>query len=238
MLKLNNLVVHYGKVQALHGISMEIEEGSIVTLLGGNGAGKSTTLKAISGLVQPTGGTVKFRGRELKGWDASEAVGKGIIHCPEGRQVFPHMTVLENLRIGAYKRKDRDGVKKDLERVLGYFPRLGERLSQYAGTLSGGEQQMLALGRALMGKPSLLLLDELSLGLAPIIVRDLFNIIQDINKQGTTILLVEQNVHMGLKIAHKGYILETGKLVLSGSAQELKSNDEVRSAYLGVAAVS
>ena len=237
MLKLENLVVHYGKVQALHGITIEVEEGSIVTLLGGNGAGKSTTLKAISGLVQPTSGTIRFNNREFRGWDAADAVKNGIIHCPEGRQVFPKLTVQENLRIGAYKRKDREGTRQDFKRVLEYFPILGKRLNQLAGTLSGGEQQMLALGRALMGKPKLLLLDEPSLGLAPIIVREIFEIIRSINEQGTTILLVEQNVHMGLKVAHKGYILETGKLVLSGTAAELQSNDEIRRAYLGAGKV-
>jgi branched-chain amino acid transport system ATP-binding protein len=235
LLKLNNVVVHYGKVQALHGVSIEVHEGSIVTLLGGNGAGKSTTLKAISGLVQPTSGTIEFRGRQFKGWDASEAVKNGVIQCPEGRQVFPELTVHENLRIGAYRRKDRAGIKKDFERVLGYFPRLNDRLGQFAGTLSGGEQQMLAIGRALMGKPSLLLLDEPSLGLAPILVREIFEIIQEINREGTTILLVEQNVHMGLKVSQKGYILETGEIVLSGSSRELQSNDEIRRSYLGAA---
>lgn len=233
MLKLTDIVVHYGKIQALHGITIEVEEGSIVTLLGGNGAGKSTTLKAVSGLVQPSFGTIEFRGRTLKGWEAHEAVKNGVIHCPEGRQVFPELTVLENLRIGAYRRKDNKAVKKDLDRVLGYFPRLNDRLQQVAGTLSGGEQQMLAIGRALMGGPSLLLLDEPSLGLAPILVREIFEIITEINREGTTILLVEQNVHMGLKVASKGYILETGKLALSGSASELQANDEVRRSYLG-----
>jgi branched-chain amino acid transport system ATP-binding protein len=233
LLKLNNVKVHYGNVQALHGISIDVEEGSIVTLLGGNGAGKSTTLKAISGLVRPSSGTIEFRGKTFNGWEAHEAVKNGIIHCPEGRQIFPELTVHENLRIGSYRRKDRSGVKKDFERVLGYFPQLSDRLQQVAGTLSGGEQQMLAIGRALMGKPELLLLDEPSLGLAPILVREIFEIIQEINKEGTTILLVEQNVHMGLKVAQKGYILETGEIAISGTASELKSNDDIRRSYLG-----
>lgn len=235
MLKLNDVVINYGKVEALHGISLEVDEGSIVTLLGGNGAGKTTTLKAVSGLIRPSAGTIEFRGKSFKGWDASEAVKQGVIHCPEGRQVFPELTVQENLRIGAFKRKDRDGIRRDFERVLHYFPRLSERLGQLAGTLSGGEQQMLAIGRAIMGKPSLLLLDEPSLGLAPIIVQEIFRIIQDINKEGTTILLVEQNVHMGLAISQQGYILETGNIVLSGSSKELQTNDEVRRSYMGAA---
>lgn len=236
MLKLNNIVVHYGKVQALHGVSIDVEEGSIVTLLGGNGAGKSTTLKAISGMVQPTSGAITLRGRSFKGWDAYDAVKNGIIQCPEGRQIFQELTVNENLRIGSYRRSDKAAVKKDFERVMAYFPRLHDRLEQVAGTLSGGEQQMLAIGRALMASPSLLLLDEPSLGLAPILVREIFNIIEEINRMGTTILLVEQNVHMGLKVAQKGYILETGKVVLSGSSDELQSNDDIRRSYLGASA--
>jgi branched-chain amino acid transport system ATP-binding protein len=233
VLKISNLACNYGNIQALKDINLTLDKGMIVALLGANGAGKSTTLKAISGLMKLKAGSIEFNGENIAGKTTQKIVSMGIIHCPEGRQVFPDLTVWENLRIGTYGRKDKSGMKQDLEKVLHYFPRLEERLNQGAGTLSGGEQQMLAIGRALMAKPKLLLLDEPSLGLAPILVREIFNIIQQIQQEGTSILLVEQNVHMSLSVADYAYILETGKVTLHGHASQLQQNDDVRRSYLG-----
>ena len=231
MLKIENLQVHYGGIQALRGISLEVPDGKIVTLIGANGAGKSTTLRTITGLVKASGGSVQWDGQELLGKSIDKIVTTGIAMSPEGRRVFPDMTVLENLKIGAYLRKD--DLSEDLEWVYSLFPRLKERSWQAGGTLSGGEQQMLAVGRALMSRPKLLMMDEPSLGLAPLVVRDIFSIIQEINKQGVTILLIEQNANMALKIADIGYVLETGRITLTGSGEELLTNDAVRAAYLG-----
>ena len=233
MLTLENVEVFYGAIRALQGISLEIKAGEIVTLIGANGAGKSSTLRAISGLVPTTRGRILFEGSEIMSLPADKIVRKGIGHSPEGRRVFANMSVRENLELGAYTRKDRAEIQEDFDRALTLFPRLKERISQNAGTLSGGEQQMLAMGRALMARPKLLLLDEPSLGLAPFLVRDIFNIIRDINAQGTTVLLVEQNAHMALGIAHRGYVLETGRIVMSGEAKTLLVNDDVKKAYLG-----
>lgn len=226
--------MNYGSVQALKGVSLEVEEGKIITLLGANGAGKSTTLKTISRLVNIQKGTYELNGKSVNTQSPSYIVKNQIIHCPENRRVFPELTVEENLQIGAYMRKDKEQVEKDLEKVLTYFPRLSERMSQFAGTLSGGEQQMLAIGRSLMGNPKVLLLDEPSLGLAPNLVREIFNIVKKINKDdGITVLLVEQNAHLALEIADYAYILENGKIQLAGEAGELKTNDRVRQLYLG-----
>ena len=233
MLKIENLQVHYGGIQALRGISLEVPDGKIVTLIGANGAGKSTTLRTITGLVKAAGGSIQWDGQELLGKSIDKIVTTGIAMSPEGRRVFPDMTVLENLKIGAYLRRDKAEIAKDIQWVYSLFPRLEERSWQLAGTLSGGEQQMLAVGRALMSRPKLLLLDEPSLGLAPLVVQDIFSIIQEINKQGVTILLIEQNANMALKIADVGYVLETGRITLTGSGKELLSNDAVRAAYLG-----
>lgn len=233
MLVLENVNVYYGAIHALKGISMEVNEGEIVTLIGSNGAGKSTSLKTISGLLRPKEGTIKFNGADLTQIQPQAIVSQGISQVPEGRHVFTNMTVLENLELGAYLRKDKAELKKDIEKVYTLFPRLKERKGQLSGTLSGGEQQMLAMGRALMSHPKLLLLDEPSMGLAPILVKQIFSIIQEINKSGTTVLLVEQNAHMALSIADRAYVLETGKIVLSGKADELASSKEVQKAYLG-----
>jgi branched-chain amino acid transport system ATP-binding protein len=233
MLLLNNIHVFYGAIHALKGISFEVNKGEIVTLIGSNGAGKSTCLKTISGLLQPKEGVLTFKGDDLTVVDAPQIVARGISHVPEGRRIFANMSVSENLDLGAYLRKDKEGIKKDKEEIFTLFPRLKERRRQLAGTLSGGEQQMLAMGRALMSKPELLLLDEPSMGLAPILVNQIFEIIQGINSTGTTILLVEQNARMALSIANRAYVLETGKIVLSGNAQELMATEEVRKAYLG-----
>ena len=233
LLKVENIEVSYGAVKALHGVSLCIEAGSIATLIGANGAGKTTTLRAISGLIRCAHGKIIFDGKDISKAPPSDIVKMGIGHSPEGRRIFANMSVRENLDLGAYSRNDAKSIKQDFERVLELFPRLNERLSQNAGTLSGGEQQMLAMGRALMGKPRLLLLDEPSLGLAPNLVRDIFKIIEDINNQGTTILLVEQNAHMALGIAQMGYVLETGHVTLSASAGELLHNEQVKKAYLG-----
>lgn len=233
MLVLENVNVYYGAIHALKGISMEVNEGEIVTLIGSNGAGKSTSLKTISGLLRPKEGTIKFNGADLTQIQPQSIVSQGISQVPEGRHVFTNMTVLENLELGAYLRKDKAEIKKDIEKVYTLFPRLKERKGQLSGTLSGGEQQMLAMGRALMSHPKLLLLDEPSMGLAPILVKQIFSIIQEINKSGTTVLLVEQNAHMALSIADRAYVLETGKIVLSGKADELASSKEVQKAYLG-----
>ncbi|AYO31586.1 ABC transporter ATP-binding protein [Biomaibacter acetigenes] len=233
MLKLNNVVTHYGNIQALKGISLEINQGEIVTVIGANGAGKTTTLKAICGLVNITSGKIYFQGKDITDKPTSDIVGSGIAMVPEGRRVFPRMTVLENLQLGAYLNGDKNQINKDLERVFELFPILKQRLKQVAGTLSGGEQQMLAMGRALMARPKLLLLDEPSMGLAPMIVSNIFDIIQEINRSGTTILLVEQNAHMALSIAHKGYVIETGKIVMEDTADNLLHNEQVKKAYLG-----
>jgi len=233
VLKVQDLVVHYGKIEALHGISLTVETGQIVTLIGANGAGKSTTLRTISGLIKPTGGYIEFDGQDITDWDASQIVRSGISHCPEGRQVFPEMTVLENLELGAYSRQDKSSLAAEYELVYNFFPILYERRRQLAGTLSGGEQQMLAIGRALMAKPRLLLLDEPSLGLAPLLVETIFKIIQAINQQGVTILLIEQNAYQALTIAHYGYVLDTGRVVVAGPASELINNEQIKKAYLG-----
>ena len=233
LLEIDNLQVHYGAVRALHGISLRVDQGEIVTLIGANGAGKSTTLRTISGLVRGSGGAIRFNGEDITRIGPADIVKRGIGHSPEGRRVFADMSVRENLELGAYTRQDRAGIRSDMERILVLFPRLKERIAQTAGTLSGGEQQMLAMGRALMGRPKLLLLDEPSLGLAPFLVRDIFAIVRDLNKQGTTVMLVEQNAHMALGIAHRGYVLETGEVILSDSSSELLRNDEVKKAYLG-----
>lgn len=233
MLKIEDINVYYGNIQALKGVSMEINEGEIVTLIGANGAGKSTLLKTISGLLKPKQGKVLFEGDSIGGKAAQAIVKMGISHVPEGRRVFANMTVAENLELGAYLRKDKDGIHKDMEKVYELFPRLLERIKQQAGTLSGGEQQMLAMGRALTAKPRLLLLDEPSMGLAPLLVKQIFNIIQEISESGTTILLVEQNANLALSIADRAYVVETGRIVLSGNAEELTSSEEIKMAYLG-----
>jgi branched-chain amino acid transport system ATP-binding protein len=233
MLTLDGLEVSYGAIRALQGVSLEINAGEIVTLIGANGAGKSTTLRAISGLVPSSRGRIVFEGKEITGTPADRIVQMGVGHSPEGRRVFANMSVRENLELGAYCRRDRGAIREDMDRALSLFPRLRERIGQNAGTLSGGEQQMLAMGRALMGRPKLLLLDEPSLGLAPFLVRDIFGIIRDINAQGTTVLLVEQNAHMALGVAHRGYVLETGHIVMADAAQALLANEDVKKAYLG-----
>lgn len=233
MLTINDINVFYGAIHAIKGVSLEVNEGEIVTLIGANGAGKSTILRTISGLLKPKTGSIQFEGQEIAGMPAHEIVKTGISQVPEGRRIFAEMTVLENLELGAFTRKDKDGIKADMELVFDRFPRLKERIGQLAGTLSGGEQQMLAMGRALMSRPRLLLLDEPSMGLAPLLIKEIFAIIQDINKTGTTVLLVEQNANMALSIAHRAYVLETGRITLSGDAKELAASDEVRKAYLG-----
>ena len=233
MLKIDNIDVYYGAIHALKGISLEVNEGEIVTLIGANGAGKSTTLRTISGLLKPKAGSITFLGQNIAGVRAHEIVKKGISQVPEGRRVFAEMTVMENLDLGAFVRKDKAGIQQDLKRVFELFPRLEERKNQSAGTLSGGEQQMLAMGRALMSRPKLLLLDEPSMGLAPLLIKEIFNIIVDINKSGTTVLLVEQNANMALSIANRAYVLETGRITLSGKAQDLAASEDVRKAYLG-----
>ena len=231
MLKIENLIVNYGGIEAVKGISLEVPDGSIITLVGANGAGKSTTLRSIVGLVKARSGSITLDGEELLGQDTTEIVSKGITLVPEGRHVFPDMTVLENLRIGAYLRKDK--LSDDIERVYNLFPRLKERSWQAAGTLSGGEQQMLAVGRALMSKPKIIMMDEPSLGLAPIIVQGIFDIIRQINKEGTTVLLIEQNANMALKVADYGYVMETGRISLTGTGAELLANEQVKELYLG-----
>lgn len=234
MLKITNLEVSYGAIAALHGISLHVPEGKIVTLIGANGAGKSTTLRAISGLVKVRSGTIIFNGSPITNLPPHSIVARGIAHVPEGRMVFTNLTVLENLRMGAYLRKDRQNFADDMEYVFGIFPRLRERLRQTAGTLSGGEQQMLAIGRALMGRPKCLMLDEPSLGIAPILVQTIFEKIVEINRQtGVTILLIEQNANIALDVSHYGYVLETGKIVLQNDSAALRENDEIRAAYLG-----
>ncbi len=234
LLKVQDLHVYYGAIQALKGISFEVKEGEIVTLIGANGAGKSTILRTISGLVKPTRGSITFGGQDILGLSPDKIVELGIAHAPEGRRIFANLTVMENLELAAWLRiqKDRASVQQDFQRVFALFPRLKERQKQRAGTLSGGEQQMLAIGRALMTRGKLMLLDEPSMGLSPILVREIFNVIREINQQGITILLVEQNARMALRIAHRGYVLQTGEIVLSGPAKELTANEEVRKAYL------
>jgi branched-chain amino acid transport system ATP-binding protein len=233
MLEIKDVHTYYGNIHALKGISLSVEEGEIVTLIGANGAGKSSTLRAISGLLPPRQGTIKLEGEDLAGIEAHEIVYKRVAMVPEGRGVFSKLTVSENLDMGAFTRNDREGIRQDLEMVFNLFPRLKERRSQVAGTLSGGEQQMLATGRALMAHPRLLLMDEPSMGLAPILVESIFDTIQEINKEGTTILLVEQNALMALSIANRGYVLQTGEIVLKDSAANLQQNEMVQKAYLG-----
>ena len=233
MLKVRDLVVAYGGIEALKGISIDVPDGQIVTLIGANGAGKNTLLRSIIGLVKVKNGSVEYNGEPLVGLNSQQIVSKGLTLVPEGRRVFPNLTVLENLRIGAYMRKDEDGIAADIKWVYEIFPRLQERHWQMAGTLSGGEQQMLALGRALMSRPKLMMMDEPSLGLAPLVIKEIFNIIRRINEGGTTVLLVEQNANMALKVAHHAYVLETGMIKMEGSGKELLENEEIKEAYLG-----
>ena len=232
-LEIKDLHVSYGGIRALKGVDLTVEEGQIVTLIGANGAGKSTTLRAISGLQKPQSGSILYGGEELIGLPAKEIVRRGIIHVPEGRRVFPDMTVAENLKIGAFLRTDKDGIADDMDYVHSLFPRLKERSWQLAGTLSGGEQQMLAVGRALMSRPKVLMMDEPSLGLAPLIVKDIFSIIRRVNADGITVLLIEQNANAALRVADYGYVLETGTIALTGTGEELLRNESVREAYLG-----
>jgi len=233
MLDIKDINVYYGAIHAIKGISLYVNEGEIVTLIGANGAGKSTTLRTISGLLKPKSGTITFLNKDIAGMPAHKIVAEGISQVPEGRRIFAEMTVMENLELGAFIRDDTKTIAQDLKLVFRRFPRLEERKLQLAGTLSGGEQQMLAMGRALMSRPKLLLLDEPSMGLAPLLIREIFNIIVDINKTGTTVLLVEQNANMALSIANRAYVLETGRITLSGDAKELAASEEIRKAYLG-----
>lgn len=234
MLEVENVHVYYGNIHALKGVSLTVEEGEIVTLIGANGAGKSTTLFTISGLLKPREGAVRLDGEDLSVYPAHEIVAKGVCQVPEGRRVFTRLTVQENLEMGAFARADRDGIKQDLERAFTLFPRLKERRNQVGGTLSGGEQQMLSTARALMSHPRLLLLDEPSMGLAPMLVESIFETIQEINREGTTVLLVEQNAQIALQIAHRGYVLETGEVALSDTAANLRQNEMVQKVYLGI----
>ena len=231
MLKVNNLKVNFGGIEAVKGISFEVKEGEIVTLIGSNGAGKSTTLRTISGIVKPAEGSIDFKGTDITKVNSSDIVKMGITLCPEGRRVFPDMTVLENIKIGAFLRQD--DLTNDIERCYRLFPILKERNKQLAGTLSGGEQQMLAVARSLMSRPKIMMLDEPSLGLAPLVVQDIFKILQEINNEGVTILLIEQNANMALRIADKAYVLETGKITMQGSGKELLENESIKEAYLG-----
>ena len=231
LLKVENLVVRYGGIEAVRGISFDVKAGETVTLIGANGAGKSSTLRTISGLVKPAEGKILFDGEDITAKDPTQIVSKGLMMVPEGRRIFPNLTVLENLKIGAYLRKD--DLEEDLERVYGYFPRLKERSWQEGGTLSGGEQQMLAVGRALMGRPKLLMMDEPSLGLAPIVVQEIFRIIRRISEAGTTVLLIEQNANMALHVADRAYVIENGQILMEGTGQELLEDEKVREAYLG-----
>ncbi len=236
MLNISDINVYYGAIHAIKGISLVVNQGEIVTLIGANGAGKSTkstTLRTISGLLKPKTGSITFQGQDIAGTPAHKIVGLGISQVPEGRRIFTEMTVMENLDLGAFIRKDKDGIAADKKHVFELFPRLEERQDQVAGTLSGGEQQMLAMGRALMSRPKLLLLDEPSMGLAPLLIKEIFSIIEDINKSGTTVLLVEQNANMALSIANRAYVLETGRITLSGDAKKLAASEDVRKAYLG-----
>ena len=233
MLEINDMNVYYGAIHAIKGISLKVEEGEIVTLIGANGAGKSTTLRTISGLLKPKTGTINFLGKNIAGMAAHKIVREGISQVPEGRRIFAEMTVQENLELGAFIREDKSEIEKDFKMVFERFPRLEERKFQPAGTLSGGEQQMLATGRALMSRPKLLLMDEPSMGLAPLLIKEIFSIIVDINKTGTTVLLVEQNANMALSIANRAYVLETGRITISGDAKELAASEDIRKAYLG-----
>ena len=233
MLKVENLSVHYGMIQAVRDVSFEVNEGEVVSLIGANGAGKTTILRTLSGLVRPSAGKIQFLGKEIQKMPAQKIVAGGLSQVPEGRHVFPGLTVMENLEMGAFLKKNREENQANLKKVFSRFPRLEERKNQDAATLSGGEQQMLAMGRALMSTPKLLLLDEPSMGLAPIFIQEIFDIIQDIQKQGTTVLLIEQNANKALAISDRGYVLETGKIVLSGTGKELAASDEARKAYLG-----
>ena len=233
MLEIKDIHTYYGNIHALKGVSLTVKEGEVVTLIGSNGAGKTTTLRTIQGLLRPRQGTVLFEGKPLESLSTEAIVRLGISQSPEGRLIFPRMTVQENLEMGAYLRNDTLGIKSDMEKALNLFPRLRERISQKGGTLSGGEQQMLSIARALMSRPRLLLLDEPSMGLAPMLVSQIFAIVRDINAQGTTILLVEQNARMALSVAHRGYVIQTGEVVVTGTATDLQSNETVRKAYLG-----
>lgn len=233
MLKVKEIDVFYGVIQALKKVSMEVDEGSIATVIGANGAGKTTTLKTISGLLRPRSGSILFKGQDISRLRPDKIVGLGISQVPEGRRVFPDLTVMENLEMGAYLRKDKKAIARDIDSVFDRLPRLKERERQMAGTLSGGEQQMLAIGRALMSRPQLLIMDEPSMGLAPLLVKDIFDIIQEINSQGTTILLVEQNARLALSVAHQAYVMESGEIVLSGLPEHLINSDDVKKAYLG-----
>lgn len=233
MLDIKDINVYYGAIHAIKGISLTVNEGEIVTLIGANGAGKSTTLRTISGLLKPKTGTIEFLGQNIAGMPAHQIVKEGISQVPEGRRIFAEMTVIENLELGAFIRTDKEAIDEDMQMVFRRFPRLEERREQLAGTLSGGEQQMLAMGRALMSRPKLLLLDEPSMGLAPLLIKEIFSIIQDINKTGTTVLLVEQNANMALSIANRAYVLETGRITISGDAKELAASEDIRKAYLG-----
>ncbi len=233
LLELADVHTYYGNIRALKGVSLEVNRSEIVTLIGSNGAGKTTTLKTVIGSVRPLRGTVSFDGQRIESMPTDRRVRLGIAQSPEGRRIFPRMTVMENLELGAFARSDKAGIQEDLGRVLTLFPRLRERLAQKGGTLSGGEQQMLAMGRALMARPTVLLLDEPSMGLSPILVETIFQVIQDINRQGTTILLVEQNARMALRVAHRGYVIQTGRIVLSGTGPDLLRSDVVRKTYLG-----
>jgi len=235
ILQVENLAVNYGAIQAVQGISFHVQEGEIVTLIGANGAGKSTTLKTISGLLHPRAGAISYQGASIVGMSADAIVKMGIVQVPEGRNIFAPLTVRENLEVGAYTRTDKEEIARSMQRVFASFPRLEERLGQLGGTLSGGEQQMLAMGRALMGQPKLLLMDEPSMGLAPILVEEIFRIVAEINKQGVSILLVEQNAAMALSVADRAYVLETGRIVLEGPAQRVREDPEVQKAYLGEA---
>jgi branched-chain amino acid transport system ATP-binding protein len=234
LLELKGVDALYGRVRALRGVTINVDQGEVVALIGSNGAGKTTTLRTISGLMHPPAGTIRFDGKDIGRMPAHDIVGLGICQSPEGRRLFPRMQVIDNLRMGAFLRKDRDGIQKDMERVFELFPRLKERTTQLAGTLSGGEQQMLAIGRALMSKPKLLMLDEPSLGLAPILVETIFQIVREINAQGIPILLVEQNATKALEVAHRAYVLETGSIVKTGTGKELLSSPDVQRAYLGI----
>lgn len=233
MLEIKGLNVHYGVIHALKDVDIEVNEGEIVSLIGANGAGKTTLLHAISGLIKKTSGEVLFLGKNITKMNAKDIVSTGVTQVPEGRRIFPGMSVYENLIMGAYLRKDKEGIKADVEDVYERFPILKQRSNQDASTLSGGEQQMLAMGRALMARPKILLLDEPSMGLAPILVKEIFNIVEDINKKGTTVLLIEQNARMALSVAHRAYVMETGKIVLSGTGKELSESEEIQKAYLG-----
>ena len=234
LLQLDGVNAFYGRIQALRQVTIEVQKGEIVALIGSNGAGKTTTLRTISGLMHPNAGTIHFEGRDITRTGPSNIVGLGISQSPEGRRLFPRMTVIDNLFMGAYTRNDRAGITSDIERVYTLFPRLQERRSQIAGTLSGGEQQMLAMGRALMAKPKLMMLDEPSLGLAPILIETIFTIVREINAQGTTVLLVEQNATKALDVAHRAYVLETGSIVKTGTGKELLASEDVQKAYLGM----